>query len=331
MTKSATRVVFSAPGEVVLEPVDLPTVGPGQVLIQTLYTLMSTGTEMTALHHDYADDTHWEPYARYPFYPGYSLIGEVSAVGADVTELSVGDVVAARLAHASAHVTEARLCTRVPAGIDLREASWFALAKIALMGSRVAEYGVGSKVLIVGAGPVGQMSVRWAHAAGATRVVVVDPFEPRLALARRGGATTAISTSFGEAREQIVEACGGQPEVVIDATGNAEVFSEALRVVAFRGRVVVLGNTGTPAEQRLTDDVLTRGLTIVGAHDVLSMTAPDWDGDRSLHEMFFDLVRSARFDLGGLVTDTYKGTAAVDAYRAVGERRGETMGVCFDW
>src|SRR4030095_9145763 len=101
------------------------------------------------------------------------------------------------------------------------------------------------------------------------------------------------------------------------------VFAEALRIVAYRGRVVVLGNTGMPAEQRLTDDVINRGLHIVGAHNALTMMSPDWDGDRGLHEMFFDLVKSSRFDLRGLVTHTFDAAAAADAYREVDERHGE--------
>lgn len=333
MTTSASRIVFTGPGEVTVEEIELPDVGPEQVLVRTGHTMMSTGTETTALHHRFDESSHWGSYARYPFYPGYSLIGEIAEVGTEVTDLSPGDIVAARLSHASAHVHEARMCTRVPGGIDLRDACWFALAKIALMGAQVGEHGLGSRVLIVGAGPVGQMSTRWASASGATRVVVVDPFGPRLELARRGGAAAGIQDQFGAGtRDEIVKACDGeQPNVVIDATGNAEVFAEALRVVAFRGRVVVLGNTGMPTEQRLTDDVITRGLTIVGAHDILSMLSPDWDGDRGIHEMFFDLVRSGRFDLAGLMTDTFDAAAAADAYREVEQRRSEMIGVCFDW
>jgi 2-desacetyl-2-hydroxyethyl bacteriochlorophyllide A dehydrogenase len=330
---TATRIVFTGPGDVVLEDFELPDLGPEHVLVRTRHTMTSTGTEMTALHHRFDERSHWASYARYPFHPGYSLIGQIAEIGSEVNDLSVGDVVASRLGHASAHVHEGRLCTRVPSGFDLRDACWFALAKIALMGAQVSEHGLGSRVLVVGAGPVGQMSVRWANAAGAAYIVAVDPFGPRLELARRGGATGTIAESFGEGtRGAIVAACGGvRPEVVIDATGNAEVFAEALRTVADRGRVVVLGNTGMPAEQRLTDDVITRGLEIRGAHDILSMTGPDWDGDRGIHQMFFDLVHRGRFDVGGLITDTFDATSAPDAYRELDERRSEMLGVCFDW
>jgi 2-desacetyl-2-hydroxyethyl bacteriochlorophyllide A dehydrogenase len=327
---TALRVVFPERGRVALEALDVPEVGPAQVLLRTRYSLVSSGTERIVLHGRFDAGTHWEGYARYPFYPGYSSVGEIVAIGDDVHDLSVGDLVAARVGHASLHVTDALGCARIPAGVDLQQATWFALAKIALMGAQVAEYGLGARVLTIGAGPVGQMTVRWVNAAGARHNTVVDPVAARRALAEKGGATAAIADI--DDRDAVLAACGGvQPECVVDATGNADVLATVLPIVATRGRVVVLGNTGSPSAQRLTDDVITRALHIVGAHDVLSMLDPPWDGDRALHDLFFHLVRAGRFDLDGLITDVVAATDAESAYHAVDERPDETLGVCFDW
>jgi len=330
MTDRAMRIVFPERGRIELEEFDVSDVGPGQVSFRTRFSLVSSGTERIVLHGRFDADTHWAGYARYPFHPGYSAVGEVVAVGEEVRDLAVGDVVAARVGHASHHVTDALSCAPVPSGIDLQQATWFGLAKIALMGARVAEYGLGARVLTVGAGPIGQMTVRWAHAAGVRHNVVVDPVAARRRLAERGGATASVAALVD--RDAIVAACGhAQPEVVIDATGNADVFAQVLPLVATRGRVVVLGNTGSPSAQRLTDDVITRALHIVGAHDVLSMLDPPWDGDRAIHDLFFHVVRTGRFDLEGLVTNVFIPSDAEAAYLALDEHPDETLGVCFDW
>ena len=245
-------------------------------------------------------------------------------------DLSVGDLVAARVGHASHHVTDALGCAPIPSGVDLQQATWFGLAKIARMGAQVAEYGLGARVLTIGAGPIGQMTVRWANAAGARHNVVVDPVPARRALAEIGGATATIADIAD--RDAILAASGGvQPECVIDATGNADVLAAVLPIVATRGRVVILGNTGSPSAQRITDDVITRALQIVGAHDVLSMLDSPWDGDRVLHDHFFHLVRTGRFDLDGLITDVVAPADAEAAYLAADERPEEILGVCFDW
>jgi 2-desacetyl-2-hydroxyethyl bacteriochlorophyllide A dehydrogenase len=330
MDDRGARIVFPERGQVVLEAFDLPDVGPEQVLFRTRLSLVSSGTERIVLHGRFDHDTHWTGYARYPFHPGYSAVGEIVTVGDDVRDLAIGDRVAARVGHASHHVTEALGCARVPGGVDVQQATWFGLAKIALMGARVAEYGLGARVLTVGAGPIGQMTVRWVHAAGARHNAVVDPVAARRALAERGGATASVADLAD--RDAVVAACGGAlPDVVIDATGNAEVFASVLPIVATRGRVVILGNTGSPSAQRLTDDVITRALHVVGAHDVLSMLDQPWDGDRAIHDLFFHLVRTGRFDLDGLVTNVFAPSEADAAYRALDEHPDETLGACFDW
>jgi len=327
---TAHRIVFPERARVAIEEFALPDVGPAQVLFRTRYSLVSSGTERIALYGRFDPGTHWEGYARYPFYPGYSSVGEVATVGSEVRDLSVGDLVVARVGHASHHVTDAQGCTPVPSGIDSQQATWFALAKIALMGQWSAGYGLGARVLTIGAGPIGQMTVRWVNAAGARHNAVVDPVAHRRALAERGGATGTVDDLAD--RDTVLAACGGAPpEYVIDATGNAAVLGQVLPLAAMRGRVVILGNTGSPAAQRITDDVITRGLQIVGAHDVLSMLDQPWDGDRALHGLFFHLVRTGRFDLEGLVTDVVSPTDAEAAYRAADERPDETIGVCFDW
>ena len=331
MGVTSVRVVFPERGRVELEEFDIPEVGPAQVVVRTRWSLISSGTERTVLHARFEPGTHWEPYGRYPSYPGYSAVGEVVAVGDAVSDLVVGDVVAARIGHASHQLIDAIGCTRVPDGIDARDATWFAFAKIARMGVQVADFGLDARILTLGAGMIGQMIVRWANAAGVASNVVVDPVPTRLELAARGGAT-ATSTASVTDRDAVLDACRGiEPDVVIDATGNADVFTAALRLVAFRGRVVLVGNTGEPSKQRLTDDVLNRCLTIVGAHDIMSMLASPWDGDRRLHEHFFHLACTGRFDLGGLITDVFAPSAAEVAYRALDERPGETLGVAFDW
>lgn len=326
------RIVFPFRDKVDLEETRPTPVGAGVVRIRTTHSLISAGTEGIALHELFDQDSHWAAFVRYPFHPGYSAVGVIEEIGPDVTGFAMGDRVAARLGHASEHVVDATVCTRVPDDVDPSDATWFGLAKIALMGAQAAGYEIGDAVAVIGAGPVGQMSLRWARAAGATDVVVVDTVEARLKTALRGGATAIVSAPADEALEDILAACEGRrPRVVIDSTGNAAVFAAALSVVADRGRVVLLGDTGSPASQHLTPDVIVRGLSIVGAHDSHSMTSHDWDHDRRLHEHFFHLVRTGRFPLDGLVTHAFSPRDCAAAYETATRRGTDALGVVFDW
>jgi threonine dehydrogenase-like Zn-dependent dehydrogenase len=171
------------------------------------------------------------------------------------------------------------------------------------------------------------MVLRWAVVAGARRVVVVDPLEARLSYALSGGASSVIGRELGEAASAIA-GDSAMPGIIIDTTGNARVFQSLLRMAPQFGRVVLLGDTGLPEEQRLTQDVVLKGLTVVGAHD--GHERDGWTG-RRVTEFFFDLVASRRFLVDSLITHTFVPRDAPRAYDMIANQREETMGVVFDW
>ncbi len=288
---------------------------------------MSTGTENIVFNRNFDAGTHWDNWVKYPFYPGYCAVGKVEVPGD--SGFQVGDPVAVRCSHQSRNVVAMTNCYPIPAGVALESAPWFALAKIAFHGALAANYHLGDTVLIIGAGPIGQMSIRWARAAGAASIIVVDAVPDRLEIARRGGATATIAASIDAAREEILAANGGeQPDIVIDTTGNAQVFSVALALVRQFGKVVILGDTGQPASQKLSPDVVFRGVTIVGVHD--GHNTEKWN-NRTITRLFFSLVASGRFSLEGLNTHFFKPSDCAEAYLIANRDRAKTMGIVFDW
>jgi len=325
----ASRLVFTGKQKVALEAFDPGEPGDGEVLVTTRYSLMSTGTENIVFNRLFAPDTHWDAWVKYPFYPGYASVGEVSEVGANAAPLERGARVAFRVGHRSHAVVKASECYPIPGPVPFPEAAWFALAKIAFHGALAARYTLGDSVLVIGAGPIGQMSLRWACAAGLSSVIVVDAFPDRMPLARAGGATEAIVSSIDKARDAVLAANRGRlPRVVSDATGNAQVFAAALGLAADRGTVVILGDTGEPASQHLTSDVIRRGLSIVGAHDLLN--TPEWN-NATITQLFFDLVAGGRFPLAGMNTHFFEPAQCAEAYATANRDRAKTMGIVFDW
>ena len=290
---------------------------------------MSTGTENIVFNRLFDPGTHWDRWVKYPFYPGYCAVGTVEEVGDGVETVKVGDRVALRSGHGSHAIIPEGSAYPIPGSVPSDQAVWFGLAKIAFMGVKVAGYHLGDSCLIIGAGPIGQMSLRWASAAGLTSIVVVDTAAHRMPLAKAGGATATITDSIDKSREAVLQAGGGKlPRVVIDSTGNPVVFAAALGLAADRGTVVVLGDTGQPAMQTLTPDVVTRGVTIVGAHD--GHTTAEWT-EAVITKMLFDLVVTKRFSLEGLTSHVFQPEQCVEAYQTANRDRSTTMGILFDW
>jgi len=325
----AQRLVFTGKQQVHLESFDLDAPKDDEVLVRTHYSLMSTGTENIVFNRLFDAGTHWDNWVKYPFYPGYATVGVVEALGPKVKSLKVGDRVGFRSGHRSHALVSEENCFKIPAGLSMEQAVWFPLGKIAFHGAKAAQYQLGDKVLIIGAGPIGQMSTRWARAVGAASIVVVDPLESRLALATAGGATTVISGAIDQIREQLLEANGGElPRVVIDSTGNAGVFATAQTLTANFGQIVILGDTGKPTQQSLTSDVITRGLTITGAHD--GHNTPEWN-NRTIAQLFFSLAITGRFSLEGLNSHVFDPANCEEAYATANRDRASTMGIIFDW
>jgi len=323
------RLAFPEKQKVLLETFDPGPPAKGQVRVRTEVSLMSTGTENIVYNRLFDPGTHWDSWVKYPFYPGYCSVGIVEEVGEGVETLKIGDRVASRIGHRSHGVINEAGGYPVPASIPSEQATWFGLAKIAFMGVKVAGYYVGDSCLIIGAGPIGQMSLRWASAAGLTSIIVVDTAAHRMPLAKAGGATATITESIDKARDAVLQAGGGKlPRVVIDSTGNPVVFAAALSLAEKFGTVVVLGDTGQPARQTLTPDVIRNGLTIVGAHD--GHNTAQWT-EPVVAKMLFNLVVTGRFSLEGLTSHVFKPEQCSEAYETANRDRSSTMGILFDW
>ncbi len=324
------RIVFPAKGQVRLEPFEPRAPGATEIRVRSLYSLMSIGTETTILHAKYDPGTHFSARFSFPqLKTGVQAVAIVEELGPGVTEFEAGDHIFMRMAHTSHWTLDAAQCSRVPDGIDLKSACWCGLAKTAFRTAHAAPFTLGGAVLIVGAGPVGQMAVRWARCAGLARIAVVDLSELRLRLAERGGATDCHRGGLADLRDTLLDTSQGEGfELVVDTTGNPAVFAAALGVAAPFGKLVLLGDTGFPAQQSLTSDVMTKGLTIVATHD--HHDRGGWT-QRRIDELFFKLVHDGVFALDGLITHEFAPEDCAAAYALVSERREEAVGVLFDW
>jgi len=324
------RIIFPEKGQVALQDFELPGPGPGEMKIRTLHSLMSIGTESIILNQRYDPDTHFAKMFSFPqLQTGVQAVGEVEEISKDVSEFKVGDHIYMRKAHGSHQVLAARDCSPIPEGIDLKPACWAGLAKTAYRASWAGPFEPGHHLLIIGAGPVGQMAIRWAAIAQVDSIAVVDLSPARLEYARRGGATHLFNGDIAECLDEIQALHGGAgPSIVVDITGNPNVLKHALAAAAQFGKIILLGDTGYPSKQCLSSDVMTKGLTIQATHE-----SHDRDGwtQRRIDRLFFDLVKRGRFDLSGLITHEFLPGDCEQAYALAREQREQVMGILFDW
>jgi NADPH2:quinone reductase len=185
-----------------------------------------------------------------PFVPGKGPSGVVAAVGQGVTDLKAGDRVLAMAEHGGygeIAAVAANQCYRLPESMSFNEAAsmalsydtaWFALRER-------GRYRPGDVVLVLGAtGGVGYAAVQLAKAMGA-KVLAGVSSKDKADLVRSAGADAVIDLSVGNLHEnlrrQVYEVTQGKgADIVIDMLGD-DIFDAALRAVAWRGRMVVVG------------------------------------------------------------------------------------------
>jgi threonine dehydrogenase-like Zn-dependent dehydrogenase len=138
---TSKTIVFPAPLQVEMHEREVADPGPGEVLIQTLVSLVSTGTESWCFRGVFEENTSWANWVKYPFQPGYSNLGRLLAVGEGGGGYQVGDRVCTSLPHAQYGVVEARdITAKVPDPLSDEEASWGTLSYVTQTGVRRAQH-----------------------------------------------------------------------------------------------------------------------------------------------------------------------------------------------
>lgn len=334
MTRSI-KVVFPSPGVVEVVESDVAAPGPGEITCEALASLVSTGTETFCLAGRFDAGTFWEEWVQFPFSPGYSMTARVVAVGEGVTDLAVGDRVALPTSHAQFVTVDRALAVAVPEGVSDEDACWASLAVTTQLGVRRAQLELGETVGVVGLGLLGQLVVRYLRLAGARHIIAIDPDAGRLSLAREGGATATIAATADAAVDPIRSATGGNLlDVVFDITGHPAAFAAASTLLRPLGRMVLLGDSPQPSQQRLGPRIVADAISIIGVHAgtaATHQTALDrWTG-AEMTALFFDYLLDGRIRGDALVSHRVSPHDAPQLYAALTADRSPYMGVLFDW
>jgi predicted dehydrogenase/threonine dehydrogenase-like Zn-dependent dehydrogenase len=178
-----------------------------------------------------------------PLALGYSAAGVVLACGAGVQDLRPGDRVAVASSHAAVVAVGRNLCAPIPENVSFEQAAYAPLGAIALQGVRLAEVELGSRVLVLGLGLLGLITVGLLRAQGC-RVWGIDLDPSRASLARSFGAEITTSSVDPKGDLASVGPQGFDAVLITAAAPGNETIELAADVVRNRGRVVAVGLVG---------------------------------------------------------------------------------------
>jgi L-iditol 2-dehydrogenase len=339
--REAQHVVFREFRRAEWEPASVPSpseLKPDQILIRVRCALVNTGTDLAVYHGTHMGfSVPGSTYPRLPYRPGWAVAGTVESVGSAATSFRVGDRVAgsARLTDWAVVSTAQGGPTHLPANVSYEQGCLALQSVVGLQGVRIARVRLGERVAVFGQGLIGQFARQYASLDGAATVIAVDPLDPRLALARRHGATHALNPQRDDVPAAIAAATSGAGvDVAIEATGDPSVINDALKAAGVLGRVILLGSPRGRVEIDPYSDIHRRGVAVIGAHSTLAAGAPNayyrWT-EREHLALAVDLIAQGRLLTDGLISHRVSAAEALRLFDALSERPHEFMGVVVTW
>lgn len=264
-----------------------------------------------------------------PMVIGHECAGVIEEVGAGVTHLSVGDRVALepgvscwRCRHckggrynlcsdmkffatppvhgslANQVVHPGDLCFKLPDGVTLEEGAMCEPLSVGVHACRRAGVGPETGILVVGAGPIGLVTLMAARAFGAPRVVIVDVDDHRLSVATALGADATVKVSTRDEDldaevERIREAMGSDVDVSVDCAGFSKTMSTALEATRPGGKVCLVG---------MGHNEMTLPMTSAAAREVDVVGVFRY---KDTWPLCIDFLRSGKVDVKPLITHRF--------------------------
>ena len=352
----ARILAITAPRQLAVLTRRLPDAGPEDVVVKTLFSGISHGTEMNVYRglapqwskrfdrdlrlflpatpeapaalpergYWTAADTHW----GYPLAYGYANVGRVAARGSAVNHLHEGDLVYAYQPHQTAYVAPAASVIRLPQLANPAVGILYSNLNTAYGGVLDADIRIDDTVVVFGQGLVGLLVTQFLRQTVARHIITVEMIPTRRDLSLELGAAECLDPARVDVAVAIRERTGGRgADVVIEASGSYAALQEAIRTAAPNTTVVALSwYGGTGAELALSDEFHHNRITIRSSQ--VGGIAPELSATHSLSRRVEQIMDwFGELELDRLLTTFIPFDAASDAYDLIDLRGEETIQV----
>lgn len=312
-------------GNMTVARAEVPEPGPRQVLIRNERSLISRGSEIGGR---YRKETAVSAAAM-----GYSVAGEVVAVGPDVDSGWIGKRVGAMSPHAQYVIGDldsvaSQAVTPIPDGVSYDHAAFHPLTVGALMWTKIAAIQPGEQIAVVGQGLIGNMVMQAAKRYQPGLTIAIDALDARCERALEFGADVAIN-----AREQDPVAAvkaltdGHGVNLALECVGGpagVRSFAQSVEMTRKQGRIHLIS---LYHEQALPLDAhAIQGKLLIGGY--YTDLESEW---RPAADEGMRLLADGSFRVDPLISHRFPFTEAKDAFDLLHDRLAEAMGVIFTW
>lgn len=355
------KQVFNKKGEIILGEVPAPVAGDDEILVQVYYSCISSGTEISVLKNQgkslikkalekpenikkvldmirergIADSVaKIRNKIDAKTQTGYSASGVVLEAGKNVCGFKPGDFVACAGAgianHAEFISVPSNLTVRLPEGLSLKIASTVALGAIALQGVRRCSPEIGSYVVVIGLGILGQITSQLLKASGC-RVMGIDINENRINKAISLGLYKGVSAKSSDIVKEVIQntnGFGADAVIITAASGSDLLINQSVEMCRRKGKVVIVGDVAINIKReefyKRELDVLISTSYGPGRYDdnyeVKGFEYPyayvRWTEKRNMDE-YLKLISENKLDIEALIEATFPIESAKEAYEYI--------------
>ncbi|MEW6358913.1 MAG: NAD(P)-dependent alcohol dehydrogenase [Planctomycetota bacterium] len=313
--------VLHKPLDVRIEEVPVPKPGAGEVLV----AMRSVGVCGSDVHF-YENGRIGSFIVREPMILGHESAGQIVALGPGVKNLKVGDRVAVEPgfpcrrcefcktgrynlcpdvvfyacpphhgAYCEYQAAAADFVFKLPKNVSYDEGAMVEPLAVGMHACNRAHVGPGDRVAILGAGPIGLVTLQSARARGATQLIAVDIDANRLKLARKLGATDLVNAAKSDTVKEVKCLTDGGADVVMETAGAVPTTQQAVGCARNGGRIVLVGMPTKDSFEMPVIEAIVKEVSISGLFRYANMYPPS-----------LGLVSSGAIDVKAMITKKFK-------------------------
>jgi len=336
------QAIMTSPGKIEFNEIAKQPPAAGEVLIE-IKRIGVCGSDIHVYH-------GLHPYTSYPVVQGHEVGGVVAETGSGVTGFKPGDKVVFMpqvtcgvcypCRHGMYHICDtlkvmgfqtngaaqeffsvkAEMVLKLPDHMSLDEAALIEPVSVAAHAVGRSGGVEGKKVVVLGAGTIGNLVAQVARASGAADVIITDVSEYKLNKARETCFTHAVNTKQENLNEVILKYFGpDKADLMFECVGVQDTITQAVDYARKGSTIVVVGVFGKKPEVNL-GLVQDRELSLVGT---LMYQKKDY-------ERAIELAATGKLQLGPMVTQRFPFKRYLDAYEMIEGSHGEYMKVMID-
>lgn len=327
---------FTAPRQVELREELLPAIAPDQVLVETIFSAISTGTEMLVYRGQFPRDlveTH-DPVSsalHYPLAFGYAAVGRVVEIGKQVNKDWLDKLVFSFQPHTSHFSAKINTLFPVPPSLPLAAACFLPNTETAVNLIQDAAPLLGERVLVFGQGIIGLLTSAILAEFPLESLVSVDPYPLRRAASLALGVGAALDSHAPDFRTQAATLLESGADLTFELSGAPAALNDAVALTVFSGRIVIGSWYGEKWAELNLGGVFHRSrLKLISSQ--VSTIAPElsarWDKARRF-EVAWKALERLRPEKW--ITHRFPFEKAGEAYRLLDENPQETIQVIFEY